>query len=512
MLAKRDDYPPSAIDLIPIPPTENAQTPASVLAALRTDSRPSKPTRHTTLSVVLTAFVAIEFLAVAVSAYLSALIYYRIVFNSWLAPLEYVTAAVYIAILNLFIANLFRHYVGIQKQPRHVFLWRGLGAIGLSLSLFISTIFLLKIAGDYSRGSFIFQVIGVGSTILVARTILYSWLHSLIAAGLLEAQRVILIGDAMRCSQFADRLKASGIQTASSFRFPICRDNKSAKDGNGTTSTNGDVHNMVEACRSLLPDDIIVLPDGEDLAAITDLANSLSVIPANFHIVPIGAFGLLETARIVEFGNLQTIKLYDSPLSLFDRVVKRTFDICAAIAGLIILSPLFLVVSIAIKLDSRGPIFFRQTRHGFNNAPIRILKFRSMTTTEDGDEFRQATMNDARVTRVGRILRYTSIDELPQLVNVLCGEMSIVGPRPHPIALNNAFKEKISPFARRHTVKPGITGWAQVNGFRGPTDTLEKMSQRIEHDIYYVDHWSFLFDMKIVMMTLVAKNSYTNAY
>jgi Undecaprenyl-phosphate glucose phosphotransferase len=391
-------------------------------------------------------------------------------------------------------------------------LWSGIGAIGFSFSIFVSTIFLMKIAESYSRGSFIFQVIGVTAAILIARTILYSWLHSMVTAGLVEARRVVLIGNAKHCSQFANRLKASGIQTASTFRFPVHRDTKSELGGNGRTSTNGDVYKLVEACRSLRPDDVIVLPTGEDLTAITGLANSLSEFPVGFHIIPVGALELFENARFVEFGNLQTINLYRPPLSLFDRVVKRIFDICAAGAGLIILSPLFLIVSIAIKLDSRGPIFFWQTRHGLINEPIRMIKFRSMTTTEDGDKFTQATRNDVRVTRVGRILRYTSIDELPQLINVLYGDMSIVGPRPHPVALNDAFKEKISPFARRHTVKPGITGWAQVNGFRGPTDTVEKMRQRIEHDIYYIDNWSFLFDIKIIMMTVVAKSAYKNAY
>jgi lipopolysaccharide/colanic/teichoic acid biosynthesis glycosyltransferase len=134
-----------------------------------------------------------------------------------------------------------------------------------------------------------------------------------------------------------------------------------------------------------------------------------------------------------------------------------------------------------------------------------------MTTIEDGHRFKQAVKNDPRVTRVGHILRRTNIDELPQLVNVLLGEMSIVGPRPHPIALNEAFAQRISPLSRRHKVKPGITGWAQVNGHRGETDTIEKMRRRIECDLYYIDNWSFLLDVKIIVMTLFSKRAYTNA-
>ena len=223
------------------------------------------------------------------------------------------------------------------------------------------------------------------------------------------------------------------------------------------------------------------------------------------------ALELIAGAQIGEFGGLLTIQVHRRPLSPFDLVVKRSFDIFAATVGLIVLSPLFLVVSLAIKLDSRGSVFFSQKRHGFNNAPIRVLKFRTMTTTEDGDQVRQAVKNDPRVTRVGRILRRTNIDELPQLITVLQGDMSIVGPRPHATAHNKFYQTKIAPFSRRHIVKPGITGWAQVNGFRGETDTLEKMQQRVEHDLYYIDNWSFLLDMKIILLTLLSKRAYTNA-
>jgi exopolysaccharide biosynthesis polyprenyl glycosylphosphotransferase len=192
-------------------------------------------------------------------------------------------------------------------------------------------------------------------------------------------------------------------------------------------------------------------------------------------------------------------------------MLKRAFDIAAASSGLLTLSPLLLGVAIAIKLDSPGPSWFWQTRHGYNNRAIRVLKFRTMTLTEDGHAFTQATNGDPRVTRIGRFLRRTNVDELPQLFNVLMGDMSLVGPRPHPIALNKMFEERILPFSRRHNVKPGITGWAQVRGYRGQTDTFEKMQRRFEHDLYYIDNWSFMLDMKIILMTLFSKSAYQNA-
>jgi lipopolysaccharide/colanic/teichoic acid biosynthesis glycosyltransferase len=151
-------------------------------------------------------------------------------------------------------------------------------------------------------------------------------------------------------------------------------------------------------------------------------------------------------------------------------------------------------------------------RHGYNNETIKVFKFRTMLAGDDGGKFEQATRNDSRVTQVGALLRRTNIDELPQLINVLRGEMSIVGPRPHATDHNRMFEDKISVFSRRHVMKPGITGWAQVNGHRGGTDTLEKMQQRVEHDLYYIDNWSFWFDLWIIVMTIFSKTAWENAY
>ena len=245
---------------------------------------------------------------------------------------------------------------------------------------------------------------------------------------------------------------------------------------------------------------------------VFDLASSLAELPASIHIVPVDAPSALASSQITEFGDLRTLQIHRPPLSAFDLFIKRAFDLAGATIGLIVLSPLFLVISIAIKIDSRGPALFRQTRHGFNNDEIRVFKFRSMTTMEDGVQVTPAVENDPRVTRIGRIIRRTNIDELPQIINVLRGEMSLVGPRPHAAAHNALFNELIPPFSRRHNVKPGITGWSQVNGHRGSINTLEKLQRRIEYDLYYIDNWSFLFDLKILMMTLFSKTAYLNAH
>ena len=178
--------------------------------------------------------------------------------------------------------------------------------------------------------------------------------------------------------------------------------------------------------------------------------------------------------------------------------MKRLFDLAGACAGLIVFAPIMAVIAVAVLVDDGRPVFFRQARLGLRRRPFTILKFRSM--------------RDGRVTRVGRILRGTNLDELPQLLNVIAGDMSLVGPRPHAVAHNNEYEEKIRLYARRHNVKPGITGWAQVNGYRGRTDSIDKMRQRVEHDLYYIDHWSLMFDIKILLMTLLSPSSYRNAY
>jgi putative colanic acid biosynthesis UDP-glucose lipid carrier transferase len=452
--------------------------------------------------------VAIEFLAVGLAAYFASFVYHFFGSNIWPPAYQYGLAAAFIALLVLLITITFHHFEAVQTQPRHKFLWNGIGAVGLAFSLFLTMMFLFKISEEYSRGSFVFQLLTVGIAMVGTRAIVYSWLQSAIATGLLAARRVVLIGEEALCSQFDHRLKTTGILTVGSFQFPGSKDLAS----DGASPAGPSVRGILELCRSKHPDDVIILADQENFSRLSCLTNKLSELPISVHVVPRDSVDLLATARIAEFGNISTFQVSSPPLSQLDLLIKGAFDVVAATCGLIVFSPLFMFVALAIKLDSKGPIFFRQTRHGYNNQTIRIFKFRSMTTMEDGDDFRQVTRNDSRVTRVGRILRRTNIDELPQLLNVLLGQMSIVGPRPHATAHNDMFAGRILPFARRHNVKPGITGWAQVNGCRGATDSLEKMQERIEFDLHYIDNWSFLLDAKIIVMTLFSKKSYLNAY
>ena len=463
-------------------------SPAFQSAIIENEAARPKPVKATRLAVVRRKIMATEFLAVAASAYIASLIYHGALMFALPPATQYVYSALFIAAMVSLVSAGFQHFTAsaIQMRPLHVLLWNGIGAVGIAFMSLLSAIFLLKISEDYSRGTFIFQVVCVCVAVIAVRMISYSRVRSAIASGAIEARHVVLIGDATRCAQFSDRLRADGIQSVATFRAPW--NQVVATESDGAYPEGRTVRKLIEACRAILPDDIIVLATEEELPKTMSLASSLSELPVGLHIVPVDAIEMLAGSHIAEFGSLLTLQVHRPPLSSFDLAVKRIFDVIAAGAGLIVLSPLLLTVSIAIKLDSRGPVFFRQTRHGFNNEPIRVLKFRSMTTLEDGDQFKQVVKDDPRVTRIGRMLRRTNIDELPQLVNVFHGDMSIVGPRPHATAQNAFFQTKIAPFSRRHIVKPGITGWAQVNGFRGETDTLEKMQQRVEHDLYYIDN------------------------
>lgn len=458
------------------------------------------------LNTALVLYASIEFCAVACAAYFASSVYHYVSFGSVQSTPIYVLAAGSLASLVLVISVAFHNFFAFRRQPRHIFLWRGIGSVGLAFSVFLTTLFFTQSAEAYSRGSLIFQFICVAITIVGSRAIFYSWMQRAIASGQIEARRVALVGDSVQCAKFAKRLNAVGINTVGTVQLP-------QSGGWETTFAKTEIiREIISGLRPLRVDDIIVLANNSFLPMVFDFTSSLGEIPVGVHIVPVEALNVLAASQIDEFGNLRTIQVCQAPLTKFDLFVKRAFDVFVAVGSLIVLSPLFFVISIAIKLDSPGPVFFRNTRHGFNNEKITVLKFRSMTTLENGDQFIQATRNDPRVTRIGRIIRRTNIDELPQLLNVLRGEMSLVGPRPHATAHNALYDKVITPFSRRHNVKPGITGWAQVNGFRGATDQLEKMQRRVEYDLYYIDNWSFLFDLKIILMTLFSRKAYLNAY
>ena len=245
------------------------------------------------------------------------------------------------------------------------------------------------------------------------------------------------------------------------------------------------------------------------------LVKAVENIPISIHYVPNVFFlDLVIGGEVIFFDQRPVIVLRNTPMYGISGAIKRCIDIFLSLFVLVMALPLFLAIAALIKISSSGPVFFIQTRYGMNGEKIKIYKFRTMYDNIDAADstYVQATKNDARITPLGAFLRKTSLDELPQFINVLQGRMSLVGPRPHPVAMNEQYKKIIADYMVRHKVRPGITGLAQVKGFRGETETLEKMEKRIDCDLRYIREWSILFDIEILIRTLIIFVFQKNAY
>lgn len=278
----------------------------------------------------------------------------------------------------------------------------------------------------------------------------------------------------------------------------------------------GKVSDLLEFARRTRVDLVIVSMPLSAEKRLLEMLKQLWVLPVDIRLSA-HMSKLRFTPKAYSYvGDLPVFDMADRPISDWNLVFKWVFDKLVALTALILLSPIMIATAIAIKLESRGPVFFMQNRHGFNNELIKIYKFRSMRTDMlDAGAAKLVTREDPRVTRVGKFIRKTSIDELPQLFNVLKGELSIVGPRPHALqakADNKLYYDAVEGYFARHRVKPGMTGWAQINGWRGETDTIDKIMQRVNHDLYYIEHWSILFDLYIVAMTPLRLFNSENAY
>ncbi|MEM7620115.1 MAG: undecaprenyl-phosphate glucose phosphotransferase [Pseudomonadota bacterium] len=260
-------------------------------------------------------------------------------------------------------------------------------------------------------------------------------------------------------------------------------------------------------------DKIIVSVPSHMEKHLAHLIDILKIIPVDIQVISNFQVATLKNNYLEKIGNLNLLHVAKKPISDWGLVLKTVFDYITAAIALVVLLPIMLLIALAIKIESSGPVFFKQRRHGCNHKIIHILKFRTMTVCEDGHQIIQAKKNgDERITCVGHFLRRTSLDELPQLLNVLQGEMSLVGPRPHALAHNSHYTTFIKNYDQRHRVKPGITGWAQVHGLRGGTENPELMETRIKYDLEYIESWSFGLDIKIILMTpihgFIGKNVY----
>lgn len=340
------------------------------------------------------------------------------------------------------------------------------------------------------------------------RIAIYRQLARMFSRGQLQVERIGIIGDEEAVSRLRrdPRIWQQGGQVVSSLTLP--------EGIAGTLPPNEVIAGFARSCVEKKCQHVLLVADLENLGAVTEIVDPCRPFDLNVLLYPrsVPAGSKINLIDIVPLGAVNSLRLLSTSLNDTARVLKRSFDIVLSGTGLVLLSPLLLGVAMAIRLTSPGPALYRQERRGFNGRNFYIYKFRSMKVMENGRAMRQAEANDPRITPIGRFIRRTSIDELPQLINVLFGEMSLVGPRPHAISHDDELSSKFELYAQRQRIKPGITGWAQVNGYRGDTSTQDKIEGRTLHDLYYAENWSLLLDCWIIILTIVSPRTRQNAH
>jgi Undecaprenyl-phosphate glucose phosphotransferase len=367
--------------------------------------------------------------------------------------------------------------------------------------LLLAVVFSLKAGQNLSRGA-TFSFFGVSLVGMVAwRKLVAGRLSHALSTGAFAKQNVIVIGEegCLAGSPTIPEMQRCGYTPVRTFELG----HECFASDRITGALRTTIDEVIKAARSETAVEIFLLIGWEHAGAINSIIKMLNVLPIPIHLLPDENVSRYLSRPTVRMGVIWAAEVQRAPLSKFEQLVKRCFDFLGAASALIMLSPLMLLTAFLIRLDSCGPILFFQTRNGFNGRTFKIVKFRSMHVLEDGPTIRQAKPSDPRITRLGRWLRRTNIDELPQLFNVLSGNMSLVGPRPHAVAHNTEFEKCIAKYAYRHHVKPGITGWAQVNGFRGETPTKHLMEKRVELDLWYVNNWSIWLDINILIRTVL---------
>jgi undecaprenyl-phosphate galactose phosphotransferase/putative colanic acid biosynthesis UDP-glucose lipid carrier transferase len=366
-------------------------------------------------------------------------------------------------------------------------------------------LFLLKVGQQVSRGSIIVFSTCVPLALVAWRFHAKRYIRRALENGSVEGRRAILVGTRDELSRVHQRelLMSFGLREMERVVLP------DPADHSGMPQLIAMVDHAIERSRTCWAEKIVLAVPWVDDAYLEVLRQQLQVSPLSVQLLPdrrVSAI-LQNTDSLAPF-----IEIQRAPLTRLEQALKRSFDIAIAVGGLVVFLPLLIVVSALIKLDSPGPTIFRQRRKGFDGVEFAIYKFRTMRVMEDGDQLFQARQHDPRVTRLGRLLRRWSIDELPQLINVLKGDMSLVGPRPLATCHDNQYGALFRDYATRHHVKPGITGWAQTNGHRGETPQLVNMKNRVEHDLWYVNNCSFVLDIKILLKTFLVVLQQRNAY
>ncbi len=461
---------------------------------------------HIPARLVAAALACVELLALAATAPVAGGAYFLAYYGAPPDIVFYLEKGALIGLFFVLHQALRNQY---QLRPDESYR-KSLGVAFLSwniaLATFLLVAFLSKTSADVSRGSAIaFYFLGFAA-VAATRLAFIALARRGYRSGWLVEHRVLVVGIDSEVESFERRYdpSRSGMRVADIITVPATME--TAPEALAAAV----IEAAVERARALNVEDILLLFPWSFRDAIDKLADAFLTVPASIYLGPEHALERFGGVALSSLANAPCLRLERAPLSRSKRLAKRLFDIVVASTALVVLAPFLFLVAALIRIDSPGPALFLQRRLGFNNRVFRIIKFRTMTIMED-DMTSQATVNNSRLTRLGSFLRRWNIDELPQLLNVLAGTMSIVGPRPHPLKLDDEYQRKIALYARRHNVKPGITGWAQVNGLRGVTDHSEKMEARVEHDLYYIENWSLWFDLYIMLMTLVSPRAYQNA-
>ncbi|CAM5764507.1 undecaprenyl-phosphate glucose phosphotransferase [Bosea minatitlanensis] len=417
--------------------------------------------------------------------------------------------------LGILFAVLFVLLMQIRGLYRPVALLRPLWQVSNALAFWIAiTAFLTALGFAFKAGHMVsraatisFVLIGF-ALVAALRFRWHGWMRRALQNGKFATRRIALVADAetLDRSALAQKLAPYGLSVAASFRLP-------PEVGREPAALAAALAGAVARLRGSAIDEVVVALGPGRFALAEQVVAGLRILPLPVRLVLDPQLGDLVMRPSQRFArDVVAVEMHRAPMSVAERALKRGLDLALAGTVLLLIAPLLLLVALAIRLDSPGPVLFRQTRNGFNNRPFRILKFRSMRVMENGDSIRQASRHDERVTRVGRWLRRLSIDELPQLWNVLRGEMSIVGPRPHALAHDSHYEKLIGDYPYRQHVKPGLTGWAQVNGSRGETPTIDSMAERVRLDLWYVENASLWLDLRIIARTVTTLLDLKHSY
>lgn len=367
----------------------------------------------------------------------------------------------------------------------------------LTLASTFSVVFFLKIETGFSRVWVLLWMSILLVTLAASRAVLSHYVGTLMQAGILR-RSVVLVGAGKQFNIAKTTLGSeTNINLVANLELAMPHPNAPFDEG----ALDEILHPFISEAQQKHVDGVVIAVPANMGLELEKIMQQLQRLPVDIQVLPDFGGAKISARQIQRVGDAPMIMAVTKPISEWGVFLKMIEDYTLATVALVLALPAMVVIAIAIKLDSKGPVFFKQRRHGYNDREIEVLKFRTMRVMEDGDNIRQATRNDSRITRVGSFLRKTSLDEFPQFINVIRGDMSFVGPRPHAIAHNTHYGKLIEKYANRHRVKPGITGWAQVHGLRGETSDPDMMKKRVNYDLEYIENWSIWLDLKIVIMT-----------